>query len=385
MKEDMETLSPEEARALHLVARRGYDGDPFDVAEIDEKIGAAEIHALLNKRLIVRSGARYNVYWDIFRDFLVENKVPTLGESFLLRQFPTPCIATLDLLLRHNPATLAEILGLSPGLTEGTALNRLRELRYLGAVTKVADRYTVRPTLRSVDEFRHFMHDRLREHIVVRSLRRLSKDSISHDDVVSSLQVNFKGYGFAKKTWETYASYFIAWLRYSGIDFGRRLGDTAQRTTGSAAFVPQWRPEKDCEVFFSLRGQPDVIPRTKRLDKPLYDLKTLGLLGYEGGFVTLTKRGITVLKLEDTAAKKEIAQLALTLPKVEQAYKALKESRAGSRGSFENNLAPVLSAIRSDSYRKVAASVLKSWARFISGEIDGSSLFDGPTLFRESG
>jgi hypothetical protein len=381
MKEDMETLSPEEARALQLIARRGYEGDPFDVAEVDEKVGGAEVYSLLNKRLIVRSGSRYNVYWDIFRDFLVEGKVPKLGESFLLRQFPGPCLAKLELLLEHNPMTLSEILDLSFGLTEGTALNRIRELRYMGAITKQGDHYIVRASLRSVDEFRSFMRDRLNEHVVVTALRKYSGPSISHQAVIESLKASFKGYGFGSKTWETYASYFTAWLRYAGVDSGLKLADVARRSIGPVGFIPERRPDQDCDVFFSFRAQEDTFPRTKSIEKPLYDLKALGLVVYAGKTVVLTKRGIAVLKLDDDEARQEIARLALSLPKIRQAYDALKESR-NDRSVFDDNLAPLLSLIRSDSYRKVAAMVLKAWARFASDHLDGPQA-EEPMLFAD--
>ena len=379
MKEDMETLSPEEARALHLIARRGYEGDPFDVAEIDEKIGGPEIYSLLNKRLVVRSGSRYNVYWDIFRDFLVENKVPKLGESFLLRQFPAPCLATLELLLEQEPMTLSEILNLSPGLTEGTALNRIRELRYLGAITKQGDRYIVRGSIRSVDDFRLFTRDRLDKHVVVTALRGYAGQSISHRAVVDALKGSFKGYGFGSKTWETYASYFIAWLRYAGVELGLKFADAARRSIGPAAFTPERRPDQDCEVFFSFRHR-DAYPRVKRLEKPLYDLKALGLVVYKGKTVRLTKRGAAVLELGDGEVRDEVARLALNLPKIQQAYEAFKESQR-TRSSFEQNLAPLLSLIKSDSYRKVAANLLKAWARFASERIDGPEAMEGPSLF----
>jgi len=381
MKEDMETLNPEESRGLHLIAQRGYDGDPFDVAETDDKVGTAEIHSLLNKRLIVRSGSKYNIYWDIFRDFLIEGKVPTIGESFLLRQFPKPCVATLNLLLHHPSASLDDILLISKDLTEGTALNRLRELRYIGAITKLHDTYLVRPRLNSVEDFQAFIKERLEEHIVVRSLKRSVGESISHEDVVRALKANFKGYGFGNKTWKTYASYFIAWLRYAGIDFGRALGEAYERGMGPAAFVPQWRPEKDCDVLFSFRNQSGRIPRSKKLEKPLYDLKALGLLVYDGSFASLTKRGTAALSLNDEDARKEIARLALALPKIRQAHEALKNSRVSQGNTYEENLASVLSVIRSESYRKVAGNVLKSWARFICDELESTTRATTPTLF----
>jgi hypothetical protein len=293
MKEDEEALSPDEIRALRFIAKRGYEGDPFDAAEIDEKISEQIIRSLqLNRRLIVKSGTKYNIYWDIFRDYLVEGKIRPIGESFLLRQFPMPCVKTLKFIIERRTASLDEILAGPPRLSEGTALNRLRELRYLGAVTKAQDqdRYTIRPTIRNEDDFKTFMRGRLEEHILARTLTRLEGDAISHEDVVEALRLVFKRYSFRAKTWRTYASYFIGWFRYAGVDFGRRLRFLPVRAGGVASFIPQWRPEKDYEVLLRFKGL-GRISRTKDLEKPLYDLRVLGLIENDGHDAALTKRG----------------------------------------------------------------------------------------------
>lgn len=378
LNDDMESLSGDEARALKLIARRAYDGDPFDVAEVDDKIQEREINSLLSKRLIVKSGGKYNVYWDIFRDFLVEDRVPTLGESFLLRQYPMPCVKTLDFLQKNAPCTIEEVMAAAASeqipLQEGTALNRARELRHLGVVTKVGETYQVRPSIRSLDDFKRYMYSRLNEHIVVRALRKIPGDTITYEDVVNALRGNFKGYGFSDKTWRTYAGYLIAWLRYSGLDFGRRLTTATGRKVTSKeisadAYTPQWRPDKAVEIFLSFKGQVDPIKRPRTLDKGLYDLKALGLIIYEGDFVYLTKRGIALSRLNDIAARREIARLALSTPKIRAAYDALRMSRVSDGLKFEEALAPVLDAIPSASYRKTTMNVLRSWARFVFEEM----------------
>jgi hypothetical protein len=367
MREDMESLSPDEARALKHIAKRGYEGDPFDVAEIDDKVSGQDIHSLLNKRLIVRSGAKYNVYWDIFRDFLVEDRIPTILESFLLRQFPAPCERTLELLLPLRSATLSQILAASLGLTEGTALNRLRELRYLGAITKEGDHYTVQKHLTSMEDFKASMRERLQRHVVMRALMRNDKDSISHEDVVDALISSYKGYGFGTKTWNTYASYFVSWCRYVGVEFGRKLRLQAKRTGGPAAFIPQWRPERDCETFFAFRMSLE-IDRVKQIEKSLYDLRSLGLIEYAGNRAVVTRTGFSLLKMNDEAVRLEIARLAVGFPKLAKAHEAYSQS-GGADEQFEANVHPALVSIPSASYRKVALYLLKAWGRFLSDEL----------------
>ena len=366
--EDNESISADEARALKLIAKRGYEGNSLDVAEVDDKVQEQEINSLLGKRLIVRSGAKYNVYWDIFRDFLVEGKPPILGESFLLRQYPAPCARTLGFLLDKAPAKIENMMTVSEPIRvkKGTLLNWARELRHLGAVTKAEDHYLLRPSIKSLEDFKVYMNERLNSHIVVRTLRSVSADIITQEHVINALRENFKGYGFAPKTWATYANYLIAWLRYSGIDLGHRLISVPTRVR---SFTPQLRPEKDIAMFLSLKDKSSPIVRPKNVDKELYDLKALELLYYEGRFLYLTKRGLTLLKQDDLSIRKEIARLALLIPKIQAAYVALRESQRSDGAKFDELLAPALDSITSASYREVTTNVLKAWAKFISTEV----------------
>jgi len=367
-KEDMESISADEGRALKLIARRSYEGNPLDVAEVDDKVQEQEINSLLGKRLIVRSGAKYNVYWDIFRDFLVEEKAPTLGESFLLRQYPKPCVRTLESLLKKSPCKIKEMMTVAEPIRikKGTLLNWVRELRHLGAVTKVEGRYLLRPSIKSLEDFKIYMNERLNSHIVVRTLRMVSADTITQEHVINALHENFKGYGFAKKTWATYANYLIAWLRYSGIDFSHRLISIPTRV---GSYTPQLRPERDISIFLSLKDKSIPIIRPENVDKGLYDLKALELLYYEGQFLYLTKRGLTLLKQDELSIRKEIARLALLIPKIQAAYVALRESQRSDVAKFDELLAPVLKPITSTSYKEVTTNVLKAWAKFISTEV----------------
>jgi hypothetical protein len=289
-----------------------------------------------------------------------------------------PCVKTLEFLLNNVPCTIEEVMAAAAAefipLQEGTALNRVRELRHLGAVTKVGDTYEVRSSIRSLDDFKKYMYTRLNEHIVVRALRKIPGDTITYSDVVNALRDNFKGHGFSAKTWTAYASYLIAWLRFSGLDFGRRLTTVTGRTVKSKeistdAFTPQRKPDKAIEIFLSFKGQTDPIKRPRTLDKGLYDLKALGLIIYEGEFVYLTKRGIALSRLDNVAIRREIARLALGTYKIRVAYEAWEASQIKDGVKFEEALAPVLDLIPSATYRKTTMNVLRSWARFAFEEI----------------
>jgi hypothetical protein len=372
---DTESLSSDEMHALRTIARRGYDGNSFDVEEIDVSLQEEVINSLLSKRLIVRSGSKYNIYWDIFRDFLVEGKVPAFGESFLLRQYPQPCVRVMKVLIEDSPCSINQVMEKvvqkrTGPKRQGTTLNHLRELRYLGIVTKEHEQYHLRPTVHNLDDFKSYVHERLSSHIVVRSLGKITGDIISRENIVEALKTNFRGYGFAQKTWVTYANYMIGWLQYAGVDFDRRLVIIATRPTiPSLSFNPQFRPEIDIALFLRLRQLPEPRDRSQHSSKELYDLKALGLLNYEDKYIIFNKRGVALSKLDDKSVRREIAKFALDNPKLSLAYEAWKGSITSDSRTFEKMLSPVLNAIPSASYREVTLNVLRAWGKFIFDEL----------------
>ena len=368
---DRESLTPEETRALQLIAQRGYDGDPFDMSEVDDRIDEEVLNRLLAKRLVVRTGAKYNVYWDIFRDYVVEGNPPRLDESFLLRQYPKPCVAVLNLLSEGQPKVVADVCA-ALGVGEGTALNLLREMRSIGAVAKHGDHFVVRTGIDSEASFQAFMKNRLGSHVVVRALRKKGTERIEHEHLTQAVRDAYRGFTFTDKTWGTYASFFGAWLRYCDIDLGRRLAfDPRTRGTDPKTYTPQSRPDRVLEMLEVLASASEPIqrPTDKKTEKPLYDLKALGLLTYGGNRIYLTRIGKALLNLDREDRPSAVGDLALNAPKVRAAVEALRAEESGDADSFEAGLESLLHQVRSPSYRKVTTAVLKAWARFIAQHV----------------
>ena len=91
-EKDKERIEGDELKALKHIAQRAFDGTFFEISEVGESIESRTIDSLLHKRLIIKSGTNYNIYWDIFRDYLVTNIIPPIGESYLFRQGVNLCL-----------------------------------------------------------------------------------------------------------------------------------------------------------------------------------------------------------------------------------------------------------------------------------------------------
>ncbi len=76
---DLESLSPQEMTCLKLVAQKA----PADWSEIIEISGTSVLNNLVNKRLVIKSGDRLNIYWDIFKDYLLTGRVPVIPFNYI--------------------------------------------------------------------------------------------------------------------------------------------------------------------------------------------------------------------------------------------------------------------------------------------------------------
>jgi len=57
---DLNGISTLEIKALKLIAKRASENNFFDITEVDEKISENTIRELVNKRLLIKSGSKYN-------------------------------------------------------------------------------------------------------------------------------------------------------------------------------------------------------------------------------------------------------------------------------------------------------------------------------------
>lgn len=224
-KKDEERVDSSELKALNLIAKRAFDGNFFDETEVGDLIASSTITSLLHKRLIIRSGANYNIYWDIFRDYLVTRVIPPIGESYLLRQMVNSCI---DVFLLFEDSEKKETLNsllnkYSKGIGEETLNNILIELRNIGLVQKEFENYKI---LRGVDisrdGFIKYITDKFQNYTPYLMLKKLNVTRINKELVIDVLKNIFKQ-EFQDNTWDAYAKTLISWFLTSNLDIKSKL------------------------------------------------------------------------------------------------------------------------------------------------------------------
>jgi len=331
-KKDEEGLDAEELKAIKLIAKRAYDSSFFDETEVGDVIDGQTIAALLHKRLIIRSGANYNIYWDIYRDYLVTGKIPIIGESYLLRQGVNLCLELFLLFKEAKNETLESLLVKHPkGISQETLNNILIELKNIGLISKTGEAVSIPDGIEITKQgFVDFITSKFQNYTPYLALKKLQQSKISKDDIINILKMIFKQ-EFQDNTWDAYAKNLISWFLLSDLDIKSKFVVSTRGRTAKLAFSTD-----DAEVFCprsSLREIVEIIPLftidkysiNSRYNK---DLFFLGLIDSEK---ELTTFGKMLLSSDEPTKVKLLKEKAQGFPKLKILQSLTKNNKLKSK------------------------------------------------------
>lgn len=212
--EDLRGLSVEDEDALRRIAKVA----PISIQELGEEFSPGVIQSLVHRRLLVRIGSKYDIYWDIFRDYLNFGQVPVQDNYVLRAQVGSVLNATKVLVNKNRPLSMSDFRKLS-GFSKNSAYNVLRDMRLMGLVKIDKGNVTLLVSLpnesRAFEEaLRNHLRERLqRDRLIWRLLNALrEKSTLTVCDVSELLEESCPYISATKQTWETYARLFSKWM-----------------------------------------------------------------------------------------------------------------------------------------------------------------------------
>lgn len=213
--QDIQGLSAEEEEVLRRIARIA----PVSIADLGEEFSPDIVQPLVNRRLIVKVGIKYDIYWDIFRDYLNTGKLP-IQEVYLLRSQVVTILKAINILSKSGGALDISSFKVQAGLSDGTFLNVARDLRLLNLAHVKDDKLVLvmsipEPTEKGVINYlRTHLNERLPRnrcfHAILKILRE--KSQIDLNELAGALRQEFPYISAVQKTWQTYAKNLAAWL-----------------------------------------------------------------------------------------------------------------------------------------------------------------------------
>lgn len=295
--EDLEPLTEIQLSCLKHIARNS----PVDSLDVYERYGNDVVNGLLDKRLIIRAGQKFAVYWDIFRDYLTEGKIPAIPITYIpngtLSMALTAC-QEIGLRGSITPAELARAISYS----EATISNIVTDLQNLVVAGRNSDGNVSLLENFSLGQVALTLREQFVEHVVYRGLLRHADASgqLSRGKALDVVRNLYSGTDVKPRTRDNYLSRLVPWLEFSGLlesqpggyklflpaRRGRGFGvqpSVAGRSSGAPLFLASAPPEDAVKLLEKLKKARCITREeiaSRRLRNPANDLTALGLASY---------------------------------------------------------------------------------------------------------
>lgn len=302
---DLQLLDQAEASCVKKICA----DSPAEFFEIQNSYGDDVVVRLLSKRLIVRSGTRLSIYWDIFRDYVLTQRVPSIPINYVPQANFTNYVVALRMILRADTCTYDE-LARELGVSKGTADNIVRDLVMIGHAQTSRTRGTVSAVQHSEEAAAKTLLAFFRSHIVY---QRLLQDTeadlpISETTIKKVMERSIDIAGLSPSIVEMYAQKLLRWFRAVGLvetsaesyylrpstqalSFISKASPTYLRR-GLHMFLAESPPKRAVEVLYEISHGEDVRQVAKRPGgrNAVATLNNLGLID-DGGTIIIETAG----------------------------------------------------------------------------------------------
>jgi hypothetical protein len=217
-KEDLEGLSAREEEVLRAIAKAA----PMLVSELGDEFDPVVVQSLVNQRLVMRIANKYDIYWDIFRDFLNHGRLP-VQENYILRLSTRSVLSRVKLLSDAGGALDLGDFASKAGVGRESLYNVARDMRVLGLASVDDGSIRLRADLGAGEGFdasaRVFIQERLRRNRMVRAvLEQLDEIESLSVEKLAELMADLASYVSAtESTWQQYARALADWLDFADL------------------------------------------------------------------------------------------------------------------------------------------------------------------------
>lgn len=209
-QEDLERPDKEIA-CLRYVA--GHS--PIDHYQVTKEFGQQTVYNLIVDRLIIKTGEKVSVYWDVFRDYLNTGDTPIIPWSYMPAATVTMAINVFDNINGEKELTFEELMSLS-GFKKGTLTNVIMDLQSFSLIEKNGQgKYKASQSQANAVEV---IRGHLKDHLIYTSISESNTGSArfctneQYTDVINNVYSNKSG-----KAPQGYATKILNWLQYAGL------------------------------------------------------------------------------------------------------------------------------------------------------------------------
>lgn len=283
-EEDLERLASE-VDCLRFVARKS----PVDRHEVTAEYGSQIVSRLISDRLLIKTGEKISVYWDVFRDYLITQEAPVISWTFMPNY---AAVISLKLLghIKDHAASIDELV-VRTNYSKGTIQNIFIDLSSFSLVVKVGnDKYKLNC---DIDDVPNKVRSQLLGHIIYKEALSAFRDNdgvlLSVDDIYLMIK-NAYGSG-SGNVYEQYAKRIISWLRFAGLvsllrdkirvfdadDYSSDFGEIVGGHSKSSMFLAASTFEKAVALIRRLLVEKSIEQSEQGVRNVIGDLIALGI------------------------------------------------------------------------------------------------------------
>jgi len=171
-------------------------------------------------RLLRLSGSTYDTYNDVFKEYLVYQKLPEFRHKHIFKKHPNSTMSFFVKIVNREKFTLAQ-LSKTLNTSEKSLANYIKECRNLGLIKKDDDYWFIPKNIKDMYLQAHLgMHIRrqvLNNELVSLVVKQLNTRSLNYEELMQIVKTNSPYVEASDATWNLYTNALIAWLIASQI------------------------------------------------------------------------------------------------------------------------------------------------------------------------
>jgi hypothetical protein len=305
-QDDLRSLSQAEHTCLKMIAKNA----PADWSETIESSGISVLNSLVHKRLVIKSGDRLNVYWDIFKDYLLTGNAPVVPFNYI----PTTDVSSMIKVAKNlNNSTYLSAANVSKKceIKERTVWNVGADLVMFGIAERNGTSFKLHRKITDVTDIALIqkIRDKLGKHSLKLALYKDNSGKIvDKDTIADTLKSSLPKARFSDKTWKIYTNRLITALVYSGYlirtgtdlvvqDKGAPLADAGRAQRQGRAkglvFSATASPASTCETLLLIEENDDIEEIVANgYNNSLTVLSRFDLISIEGSKIKINSQSI---------------------------------------------------------------------------------------------
>ena len=207
---DIADLTPDQHACIKEVARNS----PADYFTISEVYGNDTVQTLINNRIVIRRASKLTLYWDIFRDYVLNKTIPELLLDYVPQMQFISDVRAFRCLLEDGDMSAVE-LGHKLSMEIPTIDNIMIDAVMFGVVQKRNN--IIHILAKSEEELFETLQAFFKKHIMYISMQKLSNGSFDYITFSKAFHTIYSDTNISIKTKMVYCSKLYNWFVRLGL------------------------------------------------------------------------------------------------------------------------------------------------------------------------